>query len=148
LVIFDRLKNWCEILETVLRRYNTIERPIKPTIKTSVDRCAYSFFEQLTRANLKLDAQLRRRSTHRAVSTTTTTILTLTLTGKSSVLAVNYFPAIDLSDGDYKLGLMLFETYHTMSNVNASNNKFYFGKDDAKITIPEGNRITRTNYRP
>jgi len=33
---------------------------------------------------------------------------------------------------------MLFETYHTISNVNASNNKFYFGNDDAKITIPEG----------
>jgi len=65
-------------------------------------------------------------------------MLTLTLTGKSSVLAVNYSPAIDLSDGNYELGLMLFETYHTISNVNASNNKFYFGKDDAKITIPEG----------
>jgi len=33
---------------------------------------------------------------------------------------------------------MLFETYHTISNLNSSNNKFYFGKDDAKITIPEG----------
>jgi len=33
---------------------------------------------------------------------------------------------------------MLFETYYMISNVNASNNKFYFGKDDAKITIPEG----------
>jgi len=65
-------------------------------------------------------------------------MLTLTLTGKSSVLAVNYSPAIDLSDGDYELGLMLFETYHTISNVNASNNKFYFGKDDVKLTIPEG----------
>jgi len=69
---------------------------------------------------------------------TTTIMLTLTLTGKSSVLAVNYSPAIDLSDGNYELGLMLFETYHTISNVNASNNKFYFGKDDTKITIPEG----------
>jgi hypothetical protein len=64
--------------------------------------------------------------------------LTLTLTGKSSVLAVNYFPPIDLSDGDYELGLTDFETYHTISNVNSSNNKFYFGKDDAEITIPEG----------
>jgi len=33
---------------------------------------------------------------------------------------------------------MLFETYHTISNVNTSNNKFYFGNDDVKITIPEG----------
>jgi len=65
-------------------------------------------------------------------------MLTLTLTDKSSVLAVNYSPAIDLSDGNYEFGLMLFETYHTILNVNASNNKFYFGKDNAKITIPEG----------
>ena len=63
---------------------------------------------------------------------------TLTLSGKSSVLAANYSPAIDLTDGDYELGLTLFETYHTIPNVNASNNKFYFGKDDAEITIPEG----------
>lgn len=64
--------------------------------------------------------------------------LTLTLTGKSSVLAVSYFPAIDLNDGDYELGLTDFETYHTISNVNSWNNKFYFDNDDKEITIPEG----------
>ena len=65
--------------------------------------------------------------------------LTLTLTGKSTVLAVNYFPPIDLSDDDYELGLMDFETYYTIPNVNASNNKFYFGsEDDVEITIPDG----------
>ncbi|RLU25216.1 hypothetical protein DMN91_003309 [Ooceraea biroi] len=42
--------------------------------------------------------------------------LTLTLTGRSSILAANYFPAIDLSDGDYELGLVVFETYHTIPN--------------------------------
>ncbi|EFN62345.1 hypothetical protein EAG_02026 [Camponotus floridanus] len=64
--------------------------------------------------------------------------LTLTLTGGSSVLAVSYFPAIDLTDADYELGLTDFETYHTIPNVNFSNNKFYFGNDDKEITIPEG----------
>ena len=64
--------------------------------------------------------------------------LTLTLTGKSSVLAVSYFPAIDLSDGDYELGLTDFETYHTIPNVSSKNNKFYFDNDDKEITIPEG----------
>jgi len=64
--------------------------------------------------------------------------MTFTLTGRSSVLAANYFPAIELSDGEYELGLADFESYHTISNVNSSNNKFYFGKDDAEITIPEG----------
>jgi hypothetical protein len=63
---------------------------------------------------------------------------TLTLSGTSSVLAASYSPVIDLTDGDYELGLALFETYHTIPNVNASNNKFYFGKDDMEITIPEG----------
>ena len=64
--------------------------------------------------------------------------MTFKLTEKSSVLAVNYFPAVDLSDDKYELGLADFETYHTISNVNSSNNKFYFGKDDAEITIPKG----------
>ena len=69
--------------------------------------------------------------------------LTLTLSGKSTVLAANYFPAIDLSDDDYELGLVIFETYHTIPNVNNSNNKFYFTKDDVEITIPEGSYEVR-----
>ena len=68
--------------------------------------------------------------------------LTLTLSGKSTV-AANYFPAIDLSDGDYELGLAIFETYHTIPNVNKSNNKFYFDKNDVEITIPEGSYEVR-----
>jgi len=64
--------------------------------------------------------------------------LTFTLTGKSSILAVSYFPAVDLSDGDYELGLTDFETYYTIPNVNSLNNKFYFDKDDKEIIIPEG----------
>ena len=64
--------------------------------------------------------------------------LTFTLTGKSSVLAVSYFPAVDLSDGDYELGLTDFETYNTIPNINSSNNKFYYDKDDKEIIIPEG----------
>jgi len=64
--------------------------------------------------------------------------LTFTLTGKSSILAVSYFPAVDLSDGDYELGLTDFEMYYTIPNVNSSNNKFYFDEDDKEIVIPEG----------
>ncbi|KYN08016.1 hypothetical protein ALC62_01005 [Cyphomyrmex costatus] len=62
--------------------------------------------------------------------------LTFVLTDKSSVLAVSYFPAVDLSDGDYELGLTDFETYSTLPNVNSTNNKFYF--DNEEIVIPEG----------
>jgi len=43
-----------------------------------------------------------------------------------------------LSDNDYELGLMNFEIYNTIPNVNISNNKLYFGEDDAEITIPKG----------
>ena len=68
--------------------------------------------------------------------------LTLTLSGKSSVLAANYSPAIDLAD-DYELGLALFETYHTIPNVTAENNKFYFDDDDREITIPTGSYEVR-----
>jgi len=64
--------------------------------------------------------------------------LILTLTRKSNVLATTYFPAIDLSDDNYELNLMNFETYNTISNVNASNNKFYFDENDMEITILKG----------
>lgn len=62
--------------------------------------------------------------------------LTLTLTGKSSVLSVQYFPPIDLHDNEYELGLINFETYNTIPNINSTNNKFYFNNE--VITIPEG----------
>jgi len=41
------------------------------------------------------------------------------------------------------LGLAIFETYHTIPNVNESNNKFYFTKDDVEITIPKGSYEVR-----
>jgi len=64
--------------------------------------------------------------------------ITLTLTGKSSVLHSSYSPPLELNDGDYELGLTDFETYHTIPNVNSTNNKFYYGTDGEEITIPEG----------
>jgi len=50
---------------------------------------------------------------------------------------MNYFSAV-LSDHDYELDLTSFEIYYTILNVNSSNNKFYFDKDDKEIVIPEG----------
>ncbi|KYN28706.1 hypothetical protein ALC57_01872 [Trachymyrmex cornetzi] len=61
------------------------------------------------------------------------------LTGKSSVLVVSYFPAIDLSDGAYELGLTDFETYYTLVNVNSTNNKFYY--DDFPLVIRANNTM-------
>lgn len=61
--------------------------------------------------------------------------LTLTLTGKNSTLSVNYFPPIDLSDGSYELGLIDFETFNTIPNINSTNNKFYFDNDVIEIPV-------------
>jgi len=49
----------------------------------------------------------------------------------------SYFPTVNLSDGNYEFGLTDFETYYLILKVNSSNNKFYFGKDDMEIVIPE-----------
>lgn len=62
--------------------------------------------------------------------------LSLSFTGRSSVLTASYFPALDLSDDDYELGLTNFETYNTIPNIDSTNNKFYY--EDKTITIPEG----------
>jgi len=71
--------------------------------------------------------------------------LTFTLTGKSNIFAVSYFSAVDLSDSNYGLDLTDFETYYTIPNVNSSNNKFYFDKDDKEIVILEVT-LDHTNY--
>ena len=60
--------------------------------------------------------------------------LTFSLSGKNSVLAVNYFPPIDLSDREYELGFTTFETYNAIPNVTLANNKFYYEEKDEEIT--------------
>ena len=49
---------------------------------------------------------------------------------------MSYFPAVDLGDGDYELGLTDFETYYTLASINSTNNKFYY--DYEEIVIPKG----------
>jgi len=73
-------------------------------IKTIVNNYVCSFYWWMA-LNLKIDIVLFKFSIRLNMS------LTFTLTSKSSVLVANYFPAVDLSDGDYKLGLTDFETY-------------------------------------
>ena len=69
--------------------------------------------------------------------------LTLTLTGRSSVLTVNYFPPIDLSDGQYELGLADLETFHTIPNIDWSNDKFYFVPNKNKNTALPSTEVVR-----
>lgn len=113
-------------------------------IKTSVDNCVYSFSERSIIINLRSDHTLYKLSIGSTFFIDIS--MTFTLTGKSSTLAANFFPSIDLSDGDYELGLTNFESYHTISNVNASNNKFYFDEDDEEITIREGSYELQAIY--
>lgn len=61
--------------------------------------------------------------------------ITLTLTGDSSHLHAEYFPAIDLGDGDYVCGLVDFETFNTIPNVDESNNRFYYGYEDSDLYL-------------
>lgn len=53
--------------------------------------------------------------------------ITLTLTGDSSQLSAQYCPAIDLSDGEYVCGLIDFQTFNSIPNIDETNNLFYFG---------------------
>lgn len=61
--------------------------------------------------------------------------LTLTLNGYSPVLIANYFPPI-VFDKNYVCGLISFDSYHTIPNVDEKNNLFHIG--DYIIEIPVG----------
>ena len=52
--------------------------------------------------------------------------LTFTLTSKSSTPRGELLSPIDSCDDDYELGLTTFETYHSIPNIDTSNDKFYF----------------------
>jgi len=67
--------------------------------------------------------------------------LMFTLTGKSSILTMSYFPAVDLDNGDYELVLTDFEMYYILyiANINSTNNKFYYGNKE--IVIPERSNV-------
>lgn len=61
--------------------------------------------------------------------------VTLTLSGKSSVITTNYFPPIQLTD-DYECALVDFHSYNSIPNVDYDNNLFHIG--DSIIEIPIG----------
>lgn len=62
---------------------------------------------------------------------------TFTLTGNTSELSAHYNPPVLLPENyNYSLGLLSFETYNAIPNIDAGCNKFYIG--DKEITIPTG----------
>lgn len=60
---------------------------------------------------------------------------TLALTGNTSVLSFDYFPPIELN-GEYECGLVDLLTYHSIPNIDKTNNLFHIG--DFVIEIPIG----------
>ena len=62
---------------------------------------------------------------------------TFILSGKSSTLSCDVIPTILLdSSKEYELGLLNFEAYNSIPNIEEGNNKFYVDKHT--ITIPTG----------
>jgi hypothetical protein len=63
---------------------------------------------------------------------------TFTFTGNSSELHARYNPPIDLSNdsADYLLGLINFEAYNAIPNIDKGGNKFYIASE--VIEIPTG----------
>lgn len=64
------------------------------------------------------------------------TSYTLTLSARESILRAYYNPPIDLHDGDYEMGLVNFETYNAIPNVDRNNNALKI--DGQLIEIPVG----------
>lgn len=65
---------------------------------------------------------------------------TLTLTGNDSHLSGTYFPEINLNDGFYECGLVDFQCYNSIPNVNEKNNLFHYINNGQLniIEIPTG----------
>lgn len=59
------------------------------------------------------------------------------LSGQSSKLSCNIFPSIDLSKGEWEIGLIDLTTYNSIPNVEENvNDSFHYG--DSVIKIPTG----------
>lgn len=74
--------------------------------------------------------------------------ITLTLSGNSSHLHTEYFPAIDLSDGNYVCGLIDFQTFNSIPNIDETNNLLYYGSENHTSNKIESNGVdtqTETN---
>ena len=60
--------------------------------------------------------------------------LTLTLSGETSYLTAEYFPPLYLNR-DYVCGLVDFQTYNSIPNVDKRNNLFHIGEHEIEIPV-------------
>lgn len=67
------------------------------------------------------------------------TSLTFAFSGTEPILSADFFPPVELeSSYAYEVGLLSFESYNSIPNVDESNNKFHYGGKGKFIAIPEG----------
>lgn len=60
------------------------------------------------------------------------------LSGRGSYITNEYFPPVDMSDGEWEIGLVDLMTFHSIPNIESGiNNKFYYGKAGV-VSIDEG----------
>lgn len=60
------------------------------------------------------------------------------LSGRGSYIYTDYFPPIDVSKGEWEIGLVDLMTFHSIPNIEkGKNNKLYFGTGEI-IEIDEG----------
>lgn len=64
---------------------------------------------------------------------------TITLSARGSKLHSDFNPPIYLdSESDYVIGLINFETFNAIPNIDEKNNKLYYGNENEFIEIPTG----------
>lgn len=72
--------------------------------------------------------------------------LTITLNGNNAVLTADYFPPIELQKQyDYVCGLVDFQTYNSIPNIDERSNLFHIG--DEVITFPTGSYEVNDIYK-
>lgn len=60
------------------------------------------------------------------------------LSGRGSYISSEYFPPVDVSHGEWEIGLVDLMTFHSIPNIEKGiNDKFYYGENN-EITIAEG----------
>jgi|AKZA01.1.fsa_nt_gi hypothetical protein len=61
----------------------------------------------------------------------------VTLIGRQSVLTGTYFPHIDLSEGNWSVGFIGFQTYNSIPNISSSNCYLHYD-DNKRLSLPVG----------
>lgn len=72
--------------------------------------------------------------------------LTLTLSGNQSILKTEYFPPIELGNGVYVCGLIDFQTFNSIPNINRFNNQFHYIENNIG-SHPTSVEITKSDER-